>query len=341
MTPKQHCEKLIAEASKNSDLKGYFKEESVGEDVCMLPHANYFGGGYLAAVYSYYYETYEKIELTSLTKATLPTNRNRTTIGVGEEVTITSNTPVFWEIDSNFLKADNIQKSQPSTKLTITTLDRAGSISIKAKHQYDEKTITFTIITPRDLFFDDALDLHIQDVLDSGFIANTYLQPNTVNFYALEVRELESFARGTGILSDAKGKPHGHYTNGGSEWISAEKYTEGKGNFIGIDTVYGGRDDYPIPLPLPEGGQIVFFINYQWRLKQTQKFHKIPKTVIQTTTIQTNGYVTTRKQGVNGASATFHYKDPSENKTSIPNHTNIKPNPMSKEEWAKKRASWK
>ena len=25
MTPKQHCEKLIAEASKSSNLKGYFK----------------------------------------------------------------------------------------------------------------------------------------------------------------------------------------------------------------------------------------------------------------------------------------------------------------------------
>ncbi|OSI10561.1 hypothetical protein BWD07_10460 [Neisseria canis] len=259
MTPEQHCQQEI----KKSSGKGYFKKQSPGEDVCMLP-GGYFSGGNLEGVFSYYYDTYEKIELSSETTATLPKNRTRTTIGVGEEVTIYSNTPVKWQVNTSLINSSVPQGL--SNRFTFTALDKAGSVTITAKHDYDEESITFSIIEPKEVKFKLAKKVHIKDVMGTGFTADMFILPNTVNFSAIQFRELESYARGSGILSDATGQPHGDYKDGGSKWLECF-YSNGKPNYLnGTDLAYGGRNDYPVPLPLPESGNVTFFIYYEWKL---------------------------------------------------------------------------
>ena len=135
MTPKQHCEKLIAEASKNSNLKGYFKEESVGEDVCMLPHANYFGGGYLAPVYSYYYDVCEEIELTIKINDKIVSSMQTHRLKGGERVIITANQNVTWQANS----ADLEKIVLNAHTYSFTAPKKVSNFFIKATGKCDPK----------------------------------------------------------------------------------------------------------------------------------------------------------------------------------------------------------
>ncbi|WP_156496199.1 hypothetical protein [Eikenella sp. NML080894] len=83
-----------------------------------------------------------KLEIFSLTKATLPSNWKRTTIGVGETVSITANQAVKWEVNSDLVT----KVRETSTSLVITAKDTVGSVTVIAKTECDEKRITFKIL---------------------------------------------------------------------------------------------------------------------------------------------------------------------------------------------------
>ena len=84
------------------------------------------------------YEAYCKIELTSETAAKLPKNRDRTTIGVGEAVTVRSNIPMLWEIQSNLVNPSSVKSKTPSNEISFSALDKAGSVTVRAKTQHDQ-----------------------------------------------------------------------------------------------------------------------------------------------------------------------------------------------------------
>ncbi len=163
MTPKQHCEKLIAEASKNSNLKGYFKEESVGEDVCMLPHANYFGGGYLAPVYSYYYDVCEEIELTIKINDKVVSSMQTHRLKGGERVIITANQSVTWQANATHLEKVVLNEYTYS----FTAPKKISNFLIKAIGKCDPKASKFTqfIITPCTKI---ALNIKVNNVVVSA-----------------------------------------------------------------------------------------------------------------------------------------------------------------------------
>lgn len=242
-----------------------------------------------------------EIKLSSETDAILPKDRSRTTIGVGEGVTVTSNTAVEWEIDSKLV---NIIEQKP-TYIKFSAKDSAGSVTVKAKTACTDKSIKFTIIEPSGLKFNLVKKLHVKDCLSAGFIAHIYLLPREVNFYAVTLVELESFAVSNGLLSEGNNKPHAQYKDGRSEAFKTDGYDENFGTKMLLnDFVWGGQNEYPIPLPFETVSNLKFEIEYEWGLKK--QFHKLPEKVIQTTSISKDGYTTTTKSD---QSARFYYKD--------------------------------
>ena len=301
LTPEEHC----------SINKGEFSSPSVGVDRCITARGKVFANdnpNTPRAGFSYYYEVLKGIELTPKTDAVLPT-RDRIIIGVGEGITINSNVPVLWEVESSLITPNIIKTNEYSSSIHLTALDRAGAFSVKAKNDYDEKEIEITIITPVSLQFEIVKKIHTKDVLDSGFTANIYVLPLTVNFSAITVYELESYAIADGLLSEGNGMGHGKYTNGRSAPIKSLNYVKGKGTKLdAVDLVYGGQNEYPTPLPFDYASESKFEIEFEWMVSDS--LVKFPMSVFQSTLITIDGYVVTRKDD---QSVKFYYHDPSVN----------------------------
>lgn len=164
------------------------------------------------------YEAYCKIELTSETAAKLPKNRNRTTIGVGEAVTVRSNIPVLWEIQSNLVNPSSVKSKTPSNEISFSALDKAGSVTVRAKTQHDQKSITFSIIEPVSLSYSLARNEDNSPMIfheKGAYIAIIGLvitvHPKTVNFYKVVFRESNEPSKDSGVFLE-KGKIHCHAT---------------------------------------------------------------------------------------------------------------------------------
>lgn len=245
-----------------------------------------------------------KLELTSLTDATLPVNRRRTIIGVGETVKVTANQIVEWEIRGGLLHKEH----KTATTLIFTADDQEGSIKVIARTDCDEENITFSVIQPKGLMVIRREIIHAQNVLDAGFIANFYLLPNSVNFYRVQVREVDSPAHATGSRINSHGTFHGNYPGGYSPWLDSSYHMKEDGNILsGNDLVYSFLAYFC--MRNIQQGEVHYNIPYEWRLKPNGKIYLL--TILQQSTItDKNGYTTTRKGLVE---ITFKFSEPNKN----------------------------
>ena len=245
-----------------------------------------------------------KLELTSLTDATLPVNRRRTIIGVGETVKVTANQIVEWEIRGGLLHKEH----KTATTLIFTADDQEGSIKVIARTDCDEENITFSVIQPKGLMVIRREIIHAQNVLDAGFIANFYLLPNSVNFYRVQVREVDSPAHATGSRINSHGTLHGNYPGGYSPWLDSSYHMKEDGNILsGNDFVYSFLAYFC--MRNIQQGEVHYNIPYEWRLKPNGKIYLL--TILQQSTItDKNGYTTTRKGLVE---ITFKLSEPNKN----------------------------
>ena len=164
------------------------------------------------------YEAYCKIELTSETAAKLPKNRNRTTIGVDEAVTVRSNIPVLWEIQSNLVNPSSVKSKTPSNEISFSALDKAGSVTVGAKTQHDQKSITFSIIEPVSLSYslvrnedNSPMIFHEKGAYIAIIGLVITVHPKTINFYKVVFRESNEPSKDSGVFLE-KGKIHCHAT---------------------------------------------------------------------------------------------------------------------------------
>ena len=245
-----------------------------------------------------------KLELTSLTDATLPVNRRRTIIGVGETVKVTANQIVEWEIRGGLLHKEH----KTATTLIFTADDQEGSIKVIARTDCDEENITFSVIQPKGLMVIRREIIHAQNVLDAGFIANFYLLPNSVNFYRVQVREVDSPAHATGSRINSHGTLHGNYPGGYSPWLDSSYHMKEDGNILsGNDFVYSFLAYFC--MRNIQQGEVHYNIPYEWRLKSNGKIYLL--IILQQSTItDKNGYTTTRKGLVE---ITFKFSEPNKN----------------------------
>ncbi|GEM_PF-6552941 len=191
--------------------------------------------------------------ITSQTVATAPADRTRLTVGVGEQVKLT-----FSGADANWTISGGEGTVTPSGKTSIY------SASITPAHEtivaVDTATsatasITFDVIAPTGLYFERIPSTeihHHQGWPDIGFEANVYLQPDTVSFEYIGVREQDAIYSASGYYSWMNGLSHKPVEN--PEVVSS--LVPGKGwRLAQPDDVWSGRQ--PATPPFAPGHETV------------------------------------------------------------------------------------
>jgi hypothetical protein len=193
--------------------------------------------------------------ITSQTFATVPANRSRLTIGVGEPVKLTfSGADANWTIsggagklDVNTAKVVHYTASITPATETITAVDTKTNATA---------TISFDVIAPSGLLFERVPGTtihHHQDWPDIGFSAKVYLQPDTVSFEYIGVREQNSNYVATGYYSWMNGVSH----NPTNEPELVTSLVPGKGWLLANeDDIWSGRQ--PATPPFAPGYESVF-----------------------------------------------------------------------------------
>ena len=215
--------------------------------------------------------------LASQTVATSPANRARTTIGVGEEVTLTvTGNPATWTKSGGGTLSPN---TGTRTSVTFTADDNAGSITITATGSGCScvNTIAFTIVQPANWTMKRQSGTNLKHTSgrpDCGWTGNEYIHPNDVNFYRIEVRELDSQPVRTGSYLAAPWTTpiwHGGYPlpDQAGPWLTAGNHTDADGTKINmIDDIYSGDAGAAATGNAPPFtvGTMYFPITFQWHI---------------------------------------------------------------------------
>jgi hypothetical protein len=147
--------------------------------------------------------------ITSQTYSTAPANRTRLTVGVGEPVKLT-----FSGADANWSISGGQGTVMPSGKTSIYTASitpATETIVAVDTATSATATITFNVIAPTGLLFERIPGTtihHHKDWPDIGFAAKIYLQPDTVSFEYIGVREQDATYVATGYYSWMNGQSH-------------------------------------------------------------------------------------------------------------------------------------
>lgn len=245
-----------------------------------------------------------KIKLTSETVLTLPANRKRKAIGVGESVIITSNIDVDWQVSNNLIIID----SSDSRQLEITALDNAGIVTITAQNKNNTKqtaNMVFSIVQPTDVSYSqqfypntkEPMLYHPKNGYEGGVGIKITLLPTTVNFGNLNFGEVDSAGVMSGVFDD--GKIHCHSkrpadANGQCTFHTDVPVAEqlNKHNIAGTyDAVGGGEDDPKVISNLPAISSMKLEITLRWRLRSSNKWWHMPNKVKQSLTLFKNGNI--------------------------------------------------
>jgi hypothetical protein len=163
-------------------------------------------------------------------------NKARTTIGVGEKVKIISSKEVVnWEIVSPLPCSGLIIEKGKKECTYEASIDPCNEVIIRANFSgscppQDKK---FKVIAPTEIIFEKTCGYHTKNEFDVGLITHQVsLLPDNVSFAYLSIKELEAYARGTGVLTSATGQPHG----ASGTWINCILYPS-----LGISNVEAGK----------------------------------------------------------------------------------------------------
>jgi len=150
-----------------------------------------------------------RVTITSQTVATAPADRSRLTVGVGEQVKLT-----FSGSSANWSISGGQGTVTPSGKTSIYSASiTPATETIEAVDPVTSATasITFDVIAPSGLLFEPVHSTeihHHHGWPDIGFSAKVYLQPDTVSFEYIGVREHESNYVATGYYGWMNGLSH-------------------------------------------------------------------------------------------------------------------------------------
>ncbi len=155
--------------------------------------------------------------ITSQTVATIPSNRSRTILGVGESAVLTySLGAATWSISPPDPEGGSLSSTSGSS-VTYTAPDRSANVTITATGGGCTKTITFTIVEPSGIRMErrpGTRGNHTHNTASVGFIADIYVLPANVSFENCSYREEEVNAVGTGCFQQFYATNNvGHHPN--------------------------------------------------------------------------------------------------------------------------------
>jgi hypothetical protein len=186
-------------------------------------------------------------KISSVTVATVPANRARLKIGVGEKVNLTFNLgTATWTTSGGTLSSAN------GDHVRLTAPDRAANVKITATGSTGKVAdITFSVIEPSGVVQERAPGTkvwHIHGVPSVGIRTNVYLIPSTVSFENVEVGEGDCVGVVTGYYVGTPSDGMHHASHGAGAWVAVGAVTAGKGSkVLARDTVQSGTCNFGTP----------------------------------------------------------------------------------------------
>ncbi len=239
--------------------------------------------------------------ISSETFATIPSNRARTRIGIGEDVTLTVTPgPAQWSVSG-----DAVLNPTSGSVVTFRAGSTAGSVTVTAQGPGCTCNITFTVVEPEALYMGqqpDSVTRHVNNHPCSGFLGMPSLYPYDVNFYNVEVREQNSAATTNGYYASKSGVTHMPAGTQYSSWLSIDEQQHGIMSVVnGWDKIWSGW----CPGVATAAGTMTFPITWQFRCWGSSP--KALRAFQQSHVCDTAGAVTTSKGGTTVSAA---YADP-------------------------------
>jgi hypothetical protein len=235
--------------------------------------------------------------ITSQTLVASPADRARTVIGVGEAVNLTvSPGPATWAIDRGsgpgvggklFAagSADPLSSSASATTVRFVAGERPGGVAITAKASNCSCTIYFVIVAPSKWVMQREAGTvleHGANRPDCGFLGRPYVQPDFVNFYAIEIREKDCLPEVTGSYAVFASRYHGDYPlpERVGAWKKADSHVPGLGTkFKMVDHIYSGDTWNNVGFNPPfKPGTMTYPITWEWRLIDVGAISSFPTT---------------------------------------------------------------
>ena len=240
------------------------------------------------------YVTVLKVE--TETVATVPTNRTRKKVGVGEPVTLTLQptplSPVSWAI----ISGTGTLSAASGNPVTFTAHDRASTPTITATYGSSSCAVTFNVIEPSGVMIEQKAGTgirHTTNTVSCGFKGTPYIQPDDVSFNTISVHEGATNGVATGYLAPKNGEPHAP-----GPWQSVGDDVVGKGSKVyAVDTISSG--DYTWT-PYADG---TFTWDIPWYFRVGSGAEKQFKTVLQQETSDATGRLTISKGGTSKSAA--------------------------------------
>ena len=190
-----------------------------------------------------------KVTVKNITGSTSTTlAKNRTKIGVGEEVEFIASSDVKWEIASGKQSDDNLDVKN-ARKANFEASVNSGVVIIRATpigKSCPAVDIPLTVIAPEEVSIVKKCGYHTKDEYEVGLVTEiNFLLPNTVSFGRLSVREESSIITATGALSDINNTFH----NAATGWLPTFDVVDNQGTFILLssDDAYWGLNPGQVP----------------------------------------------------------------------------------------------
>lgn len=241
--------------------------------------------------------------ITSQTVATVPKDRTRTTIGVGEEVNLTfSPGSASWSTSGGRLSATT------GTKVRFTAPDRATSVTIQAVGSSCTAKIEFTVIEPTGVMMErnpGTGTWHTHGIPSVGMRLRIFILPVHVSFENISIIEGDCVGKVTGYFIGTSLDGIHHSGHGAGTPVTVGTVVEGRGSKVdGVDTAQSGHCNFGTPYR--NGG---FTWNIPWSFRVGTGAWKQFATVSQKFTINTAGTMTVTK----GASTSATLNAPTSN----------------------------
>ena len=197
-----------------------------------------------------------EVTIESQTTAEVPENRDRRTLGVGEEVLLTfSGANAHWSLTGG---KGSVEPNGKSVIYTASITAATETITAVDTSTAAKATIQFTVILPTAVM-DEVIPnsiKHEHDRPDSGMRVHVYFQPDTVSFEYIDVIERDIPSVATGVYKPFNGD--GHDPN--KKALPMDKVVPGKGTeWLPVDNIYSGDPATGAPFT---PGSISFQIPY-------------------------------------------------------------------------------
>jgi hypothetical protein len=245
--------------------------------------------------------TLDVLELTSETVATIPADRKRKRIGVGEKVVMTvvpRRVTGTWSVTGQ-----GVLSSTAGSTTTLTAEDRGGAATVSISVGSANCSSDFTVVEPAGIRmrrWAGSGIKHTQHRPDSGLRTEIFLTPADVSFRNVQYREVDIGAVASGVYAPFHGIGH----DASPATITVGDVVPGLGSKAnGIDSIYSGDPGTPPPFA---PGSIRFSIPYEFKVG-TGSFKRFT-IVEQLSTLAADGVTLTSSKA--GASVSIRVGDP-------------------------------